>query len=131
MTSGHPPNKPGPATGGSLVMDVLLPVDGSFVILPWRVFESSVGEDDTSLARRGMALGTCKLDCVYGCNAMIRSDAAPKIQAGRTFRVGRGMQYVRLPMKDESAEQSHIDRTNSSSNMLHASTTSRVRALHQ
>lgn len=64
--------------------------------------------------------------CMDGCsNAMIRSDAAPKIQAGRTFRVGRDMQYVSLPMKDESAEQSHIDRTNSS-NILHARTTSRV-----
>lgn len=45
-------------------MDV--PVDGSFVILPWRVSESSVGEDDMSLARRGMVLGTSKLDYMYG-----------------------------------------------------------------
>jgi hypothetical protein len=73
-------------------MDV--PVDGSFVIWPWRVVESSVGEDDMSLARRGMALGTGRLNYEYGWIAMIRSDAAPKIEAGRTFRVGRGMLYV-------------------------------------
>lgn len=123
MTSGHPPNKFDPATSGSLVIDV--PVNGSFVILPWRVFESSIGEDDMSLALRGMAFGAGKLDSVYACDAMIRSDAAPKLQADCTFRVGKGMQYVRLSGRDESVEQSHIDRADSS-NILHASTASRV-----
>lgn len=102
MTSGHPPNKFDPAASGSLVIDV--PVDGSFVILPWRVFGSSIREDDMSLALRGMAFGAGKLDCVYGCDAMIRSDAAPKLQADGAFRVGKGMQYVRLSGKGESVE---------------------------